>query len=118
MQESKKLTTVTLTSSSQNKRHKVKDEAEKVVNVIRKKKKAAKEKVVIPEPKPKLKIGDRVRMHDGKAIGSIDNIANEASIKRIINIKLFNDMSSLKNIYVVKDFDKQQLMNLEKTSNE
>ena len=73
----------------------------------------------------RLKIGDTIItggmssiFPEGIPIGSIDNIVNEASIKRIINIKLFNDMSNLKNIYVVKDFDKQQLMNLEKTSNE
>ena len=73
----------------------------------------------------RLKVGDTIItggmssiFPEGIPIGSIDNIANEASIKRIINIKLFNDMSSLKNIYVVKDFDKQQLMNLEKTNNE
>jgi len=73
----------------------------------------------------RLKVGDTIItggmssiFPEGIPIGSIDNIVNEVSIKRIINIKLFNDMSSLKNIYVVKDFDKQQLMNLEKTSNE
>ena len=73
----------------------------------------------------KLEVGDTIItggmssiFPEGIPIGSIDNIVNEASIKRIINIKLFNDMSSLKNIYVVKDFDKQQLMNLEKTDNE
>ena len=73
----------------------------------------------------KLKVGDTIItggmssiFPEGIPIGSIDNIVNEASIKRIINIKLFNDMSNLKNIYVVKDFDKQQLMNLEKTDNE
>ena len=73
----------------------------------------------------KLKVGDTIItggmssiFPEGIPIGSIDTIVNGASIKRIINIKLFNDMSSLKNIYVVKDFDKQQLMNLEKTENE
>jgi len=73
----------------------------------------------------KLKVGDTIItggmssiFPEGIPIVSIDNIVNEASIKRIINIKLFNDMSNLKNIYVVKDFDKQQLMNLEKTDNE
>ena len=73
----------------------------------------------------KLEVGDTIItggmssiFPEGIPIGSIDNIVNEASIKRIINIKLFNDMSNLKNIYVVKDFDKQQLMNLEKTDNE
>lgn len=73
----------------------------------------------------KLKVGDTIItggmssiFPEGIPIGSIDTIVNGASIKRVINIKLFNDMSSLKNIYVVKDFDKQQLMNLEKTENE
>ena len=73
----------------------------------------------------KLKVGDTIItggmssiFPEGIPIGRVDNIVNGASIKRIINIQLFNDMSSLKNIYVVKDFDKQQLMNLEKTDNE
>ena len=72
-----------------------------------------------------LKVGDTITtggmssiFPEGIPIGRVDNIVNGASIKRIINIQLFNDMSSLKNIYVVKDFDKQQLMNLEKTDNE
>ncbi|WP_422104397.1 endonuclease MutS2 [Winogradskyella sp.] len=53
----------------------IKQEAEKKVALIRKKKKAAKAKeVVVEPPKPILKIGDRVRMHDGKAVGSIDDI--------------------------------------------
>jgi len=73
----------------------------------------------------RLKVGDTIItggmssiFPEGIPIGSIDTIVNGVSIKRVINIKLFNDMSSLKNIYVVKDFDKQQLMNLEKTENE
>jgi DNA mismatch repair protein MutS2 len=53
----------------------IKQEAEKKVDVIRKKKKAAKKKaVVVEKPKPILKAGDRVRIHDGRAIGSIDSI--------------------------------------------
>ena len=84
------------------KEKKVKDEAEKVVNVIRKKKKAAKEKVVIPKPKPILKIGDRVRMHDGKAIGSIDNIEkNKATVNygiftTNVNVELLELVERLK----------------------
>ena len=73
----------------------------------------------------KLKVGDTIItggmssiFPEGIPIGSIDTIVNGVIIKRVINIILFNDMSSLKNIYVVKDFDKQQLMNLEKTENE
>lgn len=54
---------------------KIKQEAEKKVDVIRKKKKAAKQKEVkVEKPKPILKIDDRVRMHDGRAIGTIDSI--------------------------------------------
>ena len=73
----------------------------------------------------KLKVGDTIItggmssiFPEGIPIGRVNNIVNELSIKRIINIQLFNDMSNLKNIYVVKDFDKQQLMNLEKLNNE
>ena len=73
----------------------------------------------------KLKVGDTIItggmssiFPEGIPIGRVNNIINELSIKRIINIQLFNDMSNLKNIYVVKDFDKQQLMNLEKLNNE
>jgi len=65
------------------KEQQVKQEAEKKVNVIRKKKKAEKKKAdeAPPKPKPILKVGDRVRMHDGRAIGSIDSIEkNKANV--------------------------------------
>ncbi len=61
----------------------VKLEAEQKVEVIRKNKKEAKIKLANkPEPpKPVLKVGDRVRMHDGKAVGSIDIIEkNKATV--------------------------------------
>ncbi|TXE06022.1 DNA mismatch repair protein MutS [Gelidibacter salicanalis] len=57
------------------KEQKVIKEAEKTVEVIRQKKKAAKIKVdAAPQPKPTFKIGDRVRLQDGRAVGSIDKI--------------------------------------------
>ena len=59
------------------KEREIEKEAQKKVKVIRKKKKAAKaakEQVKVQKPKPTLKLGDRVRMHDGKAIGTIDDI--------------------------------------------
>ncbi len=53
----------------------IKQEAEKKVEVIRKKKKAAKEKAKpVEKPKPILRVGDRVRMHDGRAVGILDAI--------------------------------------------
>ncbi|MFH6769166.1 DNA mismatch repair protein MutS [Gaetbulibacter aquiaggeris] len=69
------------------KEEKVKQEAEKTVEVIRQKKKAAKIKAIeTPKPKPNLKIGDRVRMHDGRAIGSIDKIEKN---KAVVNYGIF-----------------------------
>ncbi len=59
------------------KEKKVQQEAEKKVKEIRKKKKEKQEKEKkeeIAKPKPVLKVGDRVRMQDGKAVGSIDSI--------------------------------------------
>lgn len=66
----------------------VKKEAEKKVEVIRQKKKAAKKKEAKkPEPpKPVLKVCDRVRMHDGRAVGSIDAIEKG---KATVNYGLF-----------------------------
>ncbi|WP_299228103.1 DNA mismatch repair protein MutS [uncultured Psychroserpens sp.] len=65
----------------------IQQEAEKKVAVIRKKKKAAKAKIPKEEkPKPTLKVGDRVRMFDGKAVGSIDSIEKG---KAIVNYGFF-----------------------------
>jgi len=53
----------------------IKKEAEKKVAAIRQKKKTAKKNTKpVEAPKPVLKVGDRVRMHDGRAVGSIDSI--------------------------------------------
>ncbi|MGC1206233.1 MAG: DNA mismatch repair protein MutS [Flavobacteriaceae bacterium] len=69
------------------KENQVKQEAEKKVDVIRKKKKAAKQQAIEqPKPKPTLKVGDRVRMHDGRAVGSIDTIEKN---KAIVNYGIF-----------------------------
>lgn len=62
-------------------------EAEKTVEVIRQKKKNAKQKPTeIAKPKPILKIGDRVRMHDGKAVGTIDSLEKN---KAVVNYGIF-----------------------------
>jgi DNA mismatch repair protein MutS2 len=58
-----------------HKEKQVKQEAEKKVEVIRKKKKEAKQKAKpVEKPKPIIKVGDRVRMHDGRAVGVLDAI--------------------------------------------
>ncbi len=65
------------------KEKKIEEEVEKKVVVIRKKKKAQKEaakKAPPPKPKVSFKIGDRVRIIDGMAIGTIDSIEKENAI--------------------------------------
>ena len=65
----------------------IKQEVEKKIAVIRKKKKNARRKQVItPKSKPILKVGDRVRMHDGRAVGSIDKLEKN---KAIVNYGTF-----------------------------
>ncbi|MEZ4875219.1 MAG: DNA mismatch repair protein MutS [Flavobacteriaceae bacterium] len=64
-------------------------EVERKVEGIRKRKKKEKEaaaKLPPPPPKAVLKIGDRVRMIDGKAIGTIDAIEKK---KAVVNYGMF-----------------------------
>lgn len=78
----------------------VKQEAEKKVNVIRKKKKAEKQKAIeSPKPKPILKIGDRVRLEDGRAVGSIDKIEKN---KAVVNYGMFTTNVSLEQLELVE----------------
>lgn len=78
----------------------IKKEAEKVVEVIREKKKEAKKKAVeTPKPKAILKVGDRVRMEDGRAIGSIDKIEKN---KAVVNYGLFTTNVSLEQLELVE----------------
>ncbi len=82
------------------KEEKVKQEAEKVVTVIREKKKEAKIKAIQkPKPKAILKIGDRVRLQDGRAIGSIDKIEKN---KAIVNYGMFTTNVSLEQLELVE----------------
>ncbi|MEN9876591.1 MAG: hypothetical protein RLZZ529_1588 [Bacteroidota bacterium] len=62
------------------------------VEEIRAEKKARKVKEVIEKPKPILKVGDRVRMFDGKSVGSIDTIERN---KATVNYGLFTSKVSL-----------------------
>ena len=78
----------------------VKQEAEKVVEVIREKKKEAKKKSIEnPKPKALLKVGDRVRMEDGRAIGSIDKIEKN---KAVVNYGMFTTNVSLEQLELVE----------------
>jgi len=91
--------------AEKHKEKQVKQEAEKKVNVIRKKKKNAKKKaVVVEKPKPILKIGDRVRMHDGRAVGSIDSIEKG---KANVNYGMFTTNVSLDLLELVETAKKK-----------
>lgn len=76
------------------KKHEIKQEVEKKVAVIRKEKKKEKiaAKKLPPKPKVTLKVGDRVRMIDGRAIGTIDTIEKK---KAIVNYGMFTTNVSL-----------------------
>lgn len=83
------------------KENQVKKEADIKVEVIRKKKKEAKKKVVAPKKiKPILKIGDRVRMHDGRAIGSIDKLEKG---KAVVNYGIFTTNVNMEMLELVED---------------
>ncbi len=78
--------------------HEIKQEVAQKVAVIRKKKKKEKEaakKAPPPKPKVTLKVGDRVRMIDGRAIGTIDTIEKK---KAIVNYGMFTTNVSLEEL--------------------
>lgn len=66
---------------------------------IAKKEKKLKANLVIEKPKPTLKVGDRVRMFDGKAIGSIDKIEKN---KAVVNYGVFTSTVSLEALEFVE----------------
>jgi len=76
-------------------------EVEQKVAKIRKEKKAAKAKAAQVPPKPKhtFKVGESVRMDDGRAVGSIDKIEKG---KAIVNYGLFTTSVSLERLEFVK----------------
>lgn len=87
------------------KEKRVSQEAEKTVEVIRQKKKALKtKKEAEPKPRPVFKIGDRVRLHDGKAVGSIDKLEKN---KAVINYGMFTTNVSVEQLELVEAIKKQ-----------
>jgi len=66
----------------------LKKEVDEKVAVIRQQKKQQKEKAALIPPKPKrvLKLGDQVRLEDGRAVGTIDKLEKN---KAVVNYGLF-----------------------------
>ncbi|UOB17447.1 endonuclease MutS2 [Abyssalbus ytuae] len=84
------------------KKQQVEQEVIKEVKVIREKKKKEKQKAIKKDqnkPKPVLKVGDRVRLQDGKAVGSIDTIEKN---KAVVNYGLFTTNVSIDQLELVE----------------
>ncbi|WP_281239672.1 endonuclease MutS2 [Flavobacterium praedii] len=75
------------------------EEVTVVVEEIRKEKKEKKLKPVIVKPNVILKIGDRVRMQDGKSVGTIDKIEKN---KAVVNYGVFTSKVSLDELEFVE----------------
>ncbi|MFK8059363.1 MAG: rod shape-determining protein MreC [Polaribacter sp.] len=78
----------------------------------------------IPRQAP-LKIGDTIEtggkstiFPEGIPIGTISKINQGNTADNKVDVTLFNDMSNLGYVYVVKNLDKKELRNLELTENE
>lgn len=82
------------------KEQQVKKEVEKKVEVIREKKKIEKQKnKEQPKPKAIIRLGDRVRMLDGRAIGTVDKIEKN---KAVVNYGVFTTNVSLDQLDLVE----------------
>lgn len=84
------------------KKQEVEQEVIKKVEVIREEKKKEKKKQHIQEkakPKVILKVGDRVRLLDGKAVGTIDTIEKN---KALVNYGLFTTSVGLDQLELVE----------------
>ncbi len=85
-----------------SKEQRVIKEVEKKVEVIREKKKEEKkkeEKIIQEKPKVTLKIGDKVRMIDGKSTGTIDTIEKG---KAVVNYGIFTTNVALDQLEFVE----------------
>lgn len=96
----RKKVTVKQKKAKKQKETQVKQEVEKKVEVIREKKKEAKKKAIVPDkPKAILKVGDRVRMEDGRAVGTIDKMEKN---KAVVNYGIFTTNVSISMLELVE----------------
>ena len=76
------------------------EEAQKAIKVIRKEKKKKPPKTTETiKPKIDFKVGDQVRLYDGKAVGTIDSIEKK---KAIVNYGVFTTQVNLEALDLVK----------------
>lgn len=88
--------------AERSKKVQVAQEVQKEVKVIREKKQVEKKKAVFKEknkPRPVFQIDDRVRMTDGKAVGSIDKLEKG---KAVVNYGMFTTNVSVDQLELVE----------------
>ncbi|MEL6306460.1 MAG: DNA mismatch repair protein MutS, partial [Bacteroidota bacterium] len=98
----RKKTTAKQAKAQQNQKKQVAQELEAKIKKVRVAKKIEQKKVEQAEknkPRPVFKIGDRVRMFDGKAIGSIDVLEKG---KAIVNYGMFTTKVSVEQLELVE----------------
>ncbi|MCF8320172.1 MAG: DNA mismatch repair protein MutS [Flavobacterium sp.] len=95
-----KISTKEVKAIAEKKKEVIQEVTEKV-EIIRaeKKEKKIKANLVIEKPKPVLKVGDRVRMFDGKSIGTIDKIEKN---KALVNYGVFTSTVNLEALEFVE----------------
>ena len=78
----------------------------------------------IPRQAP-VKIGDTIEtggksaiFPEGILIGKVIEINNDNAVDNVINVKLFNDMSVIGPVYVIKNLQKVEIKRLETSGNE
>lgn len=84
------------------KKESTQEELMKEVTVVREMKKE--KKVKAPAPRPDFKIGDRVRLSDGKAVGDIEHIEKK---KATVNYGMFTTLVSLDQLELVESSGKK-----------
>lgn len=98
----RKKTTAAKVKEKQQQQIQVAQELEHKIKEVRIEKKAKKKREVQVEknrPKPILKVGDRVRLPDGKAVGSIDSIEKG---KAVVNYGMFTTKVSVDELQLVE----------------
>ncbi|MEM6894785.1 MAG: DNA mismatch repair protein MutS [Bacteroidota bacterium] len=98
----RKKTTAKQAKAKQNQKKQVAQELEAKIKKVRVAKKVEQKKVEQAEknkPRPVFKIGDRVRMFDGKAIGSIDILEKG---KAVVNYGIFTTKVSVEQLELVE----------------
>ena len=78
----------------------------------------------IPRQAP-IKIGDTIEtggkstiFPEGILIGTVIEVNNDTAVDNTINVRLFNDMSTIGAVYVIKNLQKQEIESLENPANE